>query len=259
MQIGALRYRKPKQINGLVDCADWQGHGARKCLSAKEKLGRSAPICTQSPSTPRSVASRFLPLWRLAVVRSGAPSFWSRRSRIWRSCRRACPAAWRSAAARPTRTLWAGPSPWPAARPGPCGAAGVAAGGRHHDGAGVGMGGRVRTSVHLTARRPISSRTTPVRPLMRRPSVGTHPLREGFLTSAAIAAARVLKLAKISRHRSLDTVRGVERAQNSSSPPPLRAAMKWGMEVSSGPAAASRSPPLCRVSGQRHRSPPAPP
>ena len=39
-----------------------------------------------------------------------------------------------------------------------------------------------------------------------------HSLRAGFLTSAAEAGAGVLKLVEVSRHRSLDTVRGYVRS-----------------------------------------------
>jgi hypothetical protein len=38
-----------------------------------------------------------------------------------------------------------------------------------------------------------------------------HSLRSGFLTSAAEAGASVFKLAEITQHRSLDTLRGYVR------------------------------------------------
>jgi site-specific recombinase XerD len=38
-----------------------------------------------------------------------------------------------------------------------------------------------------------------------------HSLRAGFLTSAAEAGASVFKLAEVSRHKSLDTLRGYVR------------------------------------------------
>jgi integrase len=40
---------------------------------------------------------------------------------------------------------------------------------------------------------------------------GGHSLRSGFLTSAAEAGASVFKLSEVSRHRSLDTLRGYVR------------------------------------------------
>ena len=41
-----------------------------------------------------------------------------------------------------------------------------------------------------------------------------HSLRSGFLTSAAEAGADALKMAEVSRHRSLDTLRGYVRRAN---------------------------------------------
>jgi site-specific recombinase XerD len=38
-----------------------------------------------------------------------------------------------------------------------------------------------------------------------------HSLRAGFLTSAAVAGASVFKMMEVSRHRSLETVRGYVR------------------------------------------------
>jgi integrase len=38
-----------------------------------------------------------------------------------------------------------------------------------------------------------------------------HSLRSGFLTSAAESGANVFKMAEVSRHRSLDTLRGYVR------------------------------------------------
>jgi len=38
-----------------------------------------------------------------------------------------------------------------------------------------------------------------------------HSLRSGFLTSAAESGASIWKLAEVSRHRSLDTLRGYVR------------------------------------------------
>ncbi len=38
-----------------------------------------------------------------------------------------------------------------------------------------------------------------------------HSLRSGFLTSAAEAGASALRMAEVSRHRSLDTLRGYVR------------------------------------------------
>jgi len=40
---------------------------------------------------------------------------------------------------------------------------------------------------------------------------GAHPLRSGFLTSAAVCGASVFKMMDISRHRSVDTLRGYVR------------------------------------------------
>jgi len=42
-------------------------------------------------------------------------------------------------------------------------------------------------------------------------SYAAHSLRSGFLTSAAEAGASVFKLSEVSRHRSLDTLRGYVR------------------------------------------------
>ena len=39
----------------------------------------------------------------------------------------------------------------------------------------------------------------------------SHSLRSGFLTSAAEAGASIWKLAEVSRHKSLDTLRGYVR------------------------------------------------
>ena len=41
-----------------------------------------------------------------------------------------------------------------------------------------------------------------------------HSLRSGFLTSAAEAWADALKMAEVSRHKSLDTLRGYVRRGN---------------------------------------------
>ena len=38
-----------------------------------------------------------------------------------------------------------------------------------------------------------------------------HSLRSGFLTSAAESGANIFKMAEVSRHRSLDTLRGYVR------------------------------------------------
>lgn len=38
-----------------------------------------------------------------------------------------------------------------------------------------------------------------------------HSLRAGFLTSAAVAGASVFKIVEVSRHRSMETVRGYVR------------------------------------------------
>jgi hypothetical protein len=45
-----------------------------------------------------------------------------------------------------------------------------------------------------------------------------HSLRAGFLTSAAEHGASVLKLMEVSRHRSVDTLRGYVRRVDSLSP-----------------------------------------
>ena len=42
-------------------------------------------------------------------------------------------------------------------------------------------------------------------------SFAGHSLRSGFLTSAAEAGASIWKLAEVSRHKSLDTLRGYVR------------------------------------------------
>ena len=41
-----------------------------------------------------------------------------------------------------------------------------------------------------------------------------HSLRSGFLTSAAEAGASVFKMMEVSRHRSVDTLRGYVRRAN---------------------------------------------
>ena len=42
-------------------------------------------------------------------------------------------------------------------------------------------------------------------------SYAGHSLRSGFLTSAAESGASILKLPEVSRHKSLDTLRGYVR------------------------------------------------
>ena len=42
-------------------------------------------------------------------------------------------------------------------------------------------------------------------------SYGGHSLRSGFLTSAAESGASIWKLSEVSRHKSLDTLRGYVR------------------------------------------------
>lgn len=39
-----------------------------------------------------------------------------------------------------------------------------------------------------------------------------HSLRAGFLTSAAEAAANIFKMVEVSRHRTIETVRGYVRS-----------------------------------------------
>jgi integrase len=43
---------------------------------------------------------------------------------------------------------------------------------------------------------------------------GAHSLRAGFLTSAAAKGASVFKMMDVSRHRSVDTLRGYVRDAN---------------------------------------------
>jgi len=45
---------------------------------------------------------------------------------------------------------------------------------------------------------------------IRHPNAG-HSLRSGFLTSAAESGASIWKLSEVSRHKSLDTLRGYVR------------------------------------------------
>jgi hypothetical protein len=77
----------------------------------------------------------------------------------------------------------------------------------------VALGGRVGTG-----KLPDASASRIVRRYARRvgleaevASFAGHSLRSGFLTSSAESGANIFKMAEVSRHRSLDTLRGYVR------------------------------------------------
>ena len=80
---------------------------------------------------------------------------------------------------------------------------GVPGGGARREGSRRGAGGRQR-GADREALRPAGRAWIP-------PSYAGHSLRSGFLTSAAESGASIWKLSEVSRHKSLDTLRGYVR------------------------------------------------
>jgi hypothetical protein len=75
----------------------------------------------------------------------------------------------------------------------------------------VALGGRVSDAALADDSAPRIVKRYASRVGLEASSFAGHSLRSGFLTSAAESGANVFKMAEVSRHRSLDTLRGYVR------------------------------------------------